>query len=347
MANNYVLTTTEPIIITFHNEPHTFQTYQLYNNSTLFYTGRCWFNAEGVSTVRINDVLNNYTLNYVYEYTNQKYVPNNIHSLNDTITKINEIWVDTITCVCAGEVVDVDVSNIFFPSNRKEMYLTANQDIYFSRIITDIVPHIPYKTNATDFWYTVFCRFRDRRDDTNPVYLVSPNNTKQIHFAGSPKSTYCASFEVKEMAQEMGFGTVDFKYDLVEFPILHIDECPSDFYVSFMLPTGGWFSWGFTKNECQYNTKSTTVQGNDYQEYPIYQIYNESFTLRCGYLSKEEYNILSMIVYSPYALVYDTQNNKSYYCTIGQTNHDTMAQRDSQPKMFEIQLNKLIKNIRK
>lgn len=122
-------------------------------------------------------------------------------------------------------------------------------------------------------------------------------------------------------------------------PIAVIDECPADYYISWITPTGGWTSFGFGGNVVhQENVKPTQILNLRDERETIEVAATESYNLYTGLVDRETYDHLVTMIYSPVVYVYDSKLNEGHYCNIDSKSASTLASKTGKAKPFNIQL---------
>lgn len=100
-------------------------------------------------------------------------------------------------------------------------------------------------------------------------------------------------------------------------PVAHVDRCPSPYYVAWRLPSGGWFCWGFDGNTTE-QASPTVATLHDYRNsdrvtaMDVQQQYN----LFSGFLTREQYNIITTIAYAREVYLYNVETDKGVWCSV-------------------------------
>ena len=114
-----------------------------------------------------------------------------------------------------------------------------------------------------------------------------------------------------------GGGDFSIKYGDTILPVAHVDECASPYYVAWMLPSGGWFCWGFDGNASVSATmQAETIRDVMDTERVVGVDMQAFFDLYTGFLSRDQYNILSTVAYAREVYLYDAVRDHGTWCTV-------------------------------
>lgn len=100
-------------------------------------------------------------------------------------------------------------------------------------------------------------------------------------------------------------------------PVAKVDLCASPYYVAWVLPSGGWMCWGFDGNVTQSaNPTVTTIRDTMDADRVTGMDVQAIFSLFSGFLTREEYNLLTTLAFAREVYVYDTKNDKGVWCSV-------------------------------
>lgn len=107
-------------------------------------------------------------------------------------------------------------------------------------------------------------------------------------------------------------------------PVAHIDTCASPYYVAWMMPNGGWMCWGFDGNVTNSATQRVaTIQDTLNADRVTGMDTQATFNLYTGFLIREEYNMLTTLMYTREVYVYDVARDKGTWCSVEDRNMAT------------------------
>ena len=126
---------------------------------------------------------------------------------------------------------------------------------------------------------------------------------------------------------------------LRSIPVAKIDTCPSRYYVSWILPTGGWTSYGMDGNATIASKVKQQSIVNIRDERDILSMEETpTFSLYTGMVDKDTYAHLMTMLTSYILYVYDTEKDEGFYCTPTTTAATSMPSKTGKLQAFRIEL---------
>ena len=111
--------------------------------------------------------------------------------------------------------------------------------------------------------------------------------------------------------------TAGIKLYVESMKVAEVDACASPYYVAWVLPSGGWMCWGFDGNTTQSaNPTVTTIRDTMDADRVTGMDVQAIFSLFSGFLTRDEYNLLTTLAFAREVYVYDTRNDKGVWCTV-------------------------------
>lgn len=132
---------------------------------------------------------------------------------------------------------------------------------------------------------------------------------------------------------------LDRTYKKEQYPIAKVDMCPARFYVQWIDRFGVVMSKPFTgQDDYTEDVQTVSVQKYVNKERKVYWGVESKWKLRTEWLTDEEYPYYESLFVSPYIILYDSQEDKSYEVLIDDT---TYAEKkwDNQHQFFNLEIN--------
>ena len=117
-----------------------------------------------------------------------------------------------------------------------------------------------------------------------------------------------------------------------------IDECPADYYLTWItkscVPVSFGFS-GYSKNKQKVNN-TFTLSADNFNKVKL-QEFTNSWNLRSGIVDETTYNVFADILTSPYVILWERKTDKIYYVTIDTTDWEEHSVKElKKPLTFEL-----------
>lgn len=119
-----------------------------------------------------------------------------------------------------------------------------------------------------------------------------------------------------------------------------IDECPADYYLTWLSRSGCPVSYGFSGNSKKKNKVSNTytLSADNFNSVKI-QDFTRGWNLKSGKVDKITYDIFADIITSPYVCLWEKSTDNLYYVTVDNTDWEEKKVKETkQPLTFEINL---------
>lgn len=122
-------------------------------------------------------------------------------------------------------------------------------------------------------------------------------------------------------------------------PIALVDSCAKRFYISWILPTGGWTSYGMDGNVSILSKVSQKSIINLRDETTMLSMGEQpTFSLHSDMVGKDTFAHLMTMITSPILYVYDSEKDEGWYCTPGTTAAQTLPSKTGKMQSFAIDL---------
>jgi len=119
-----------------------------------------------------------------------------------------------------------------------------------------------------------------------------------------------------------------------------IDECPADYYLTWLSRSGCPVSYGFSGNSKIKNNVSNTytLSADNFKSAKI-QDFTRSWNLKSGKVDKITYDMFADILTSPYVCLWEKDKDHLHYVTVDTSNWEEKKVKETkQPLNFEISL---------
>lgn len=117
-----------------------------------------------------------------------------------------------------------------------------------------------------------------------------------------------------------------------------IDECPADYYLTWLTKSGCPVSYGFSGNSKRKNSvnNTRTLSAENFERTKI-QEYERQWTLKSGIVNKTAYDVFADIITSPYVILWERKTDRLYYVNPTTADWEEKTVKESkQPLNFEI-----------
>ena len=235
----------------------------------------------------------------------------------------------------------------------KDPYLdnSDNEYVYVYNDYYGILPHIP-DIETPNFWFSA--QFG---------VTMRPKEDGVSMFMGSSRSRQCQRLEIPNDAGNYSctisldhlyaYTNAQFYRDITislyreDLPIKAsyklgiVDECPADFYVSWITPMNTWQSQGFTGRRVIRHSIDNTKMTDMVQRQSIIKTdTGTQFIMNSGIVSEQMYNLLMTIPMSDCIYIYDTKRDEGMFVLCDDTNVTTQrGNRNMQLNFSEIRHN--------
>ena len=326
---------------------------------TLF-VGKTWCNDDGnaiTTAINATDIIQKYAWKLHLDYDNYEQVWRPIQYNSDYTQTLQldplERWDDpqllNATVVCdlglpGAEWRTAYKVETFLPTKERLRYdvqldpydydtQLTNNIVFNYNYLTDVMPEYPYV--STDNYWVGFDFSTDRRSDKSYFNISSRSDdhyTYQLNGYGN-FSTYLT---LAAMLHGNGGGGVqrwlgDTVFvrvnDTKTIAYAHMDfDCQHDYYIGWMLPTGGWFSYGFDEKHLTSRASfdKDLIQTVYKRERPVATTNRYSFLLTRK-VKNDVAKVLQTIPMTEEVYVYDVKNDVGVWCNPKNTSYELAA----------------------
>lgn len=337
---------------------------------TLLYTGKTYWN--GASTeVELSRLLRNFQLDFKPEWKNneQRFIPQgydvNLMSGMSPVENGNAcfgngtfklefedempIYFDTSMLAhpfyTGDGILPLDLFNI----NDTEPVIQVYNRMFHCN---NHIPYVNQKNNLIG-WFFGINTYLFNMLDTASVRLVTSSNRFDLTLNGV--GTYSAAVNANKVFTALSItGETDIflisttvpigpghKY-ADEYHLVHIDECPRDFYVHWW-DSCGWHCLGFDGNVVIQNTSDnksiTTPLGVD----AVYAANGKTtFNLNSGYVEEDVVRTIMTLRDAKNIFVHDTRYDRGQWCTLKNLSRAELNTKRYNPQNISVQLEEAI-----
>lgn len=169
-------------------------------------------------------------------------------------------------------------------------------------------------------------------DDPNAIVLDGgdADDVASDEYDGGDAEPYSITLEGQDIILTIGGDTQT---------MATFDACASPYYVAWRLPSGGWMSWGFDGN-VTYGSANTITKVQDLAgiDNTIGIDTQAIFSLRSGFVTREQYNMLCTLKYAREAYVYDVARDTGTWCNVDSRALETAGNMRWRNQPFTLQL---------
>lgn len=193
--------------------------------------------------------------------------------------------------------------------------------VFYGQKYTDILPHLP-KVHTDNFWFGLQFALTQSSSPSFSLGNASERNNINIDIAEHSVGNYSICLPMHAIMSPLTENRVYFTNTpghgkTTSYAVAEVDECPSDYYISWMTPYNTWMSQGFNGRKTMTDNAENTVVTDVYDiEHTIHTKRTDSYFVNSGFVNQDMFNLLMTIANSYIVYLYDVKNDYGRYVTV-------------------------------